>query len=107
MNLSQYQLRALKRSWSYRESPPTIARLLRASWKTYLIQVLLLGGVASFWWFGGWQEASLLIVGILLGCIWRDVVWYSLTSKNWPLTKEVTDWRRVEDLIADNERNET
>jgi len=63
--------------------------------------------VAGLWWWGGWQLGSLLIAGVLLGCIWRDIVWYSLTVKNWPLTKEVTDWRRMEELIAENKRVET
>ena len=61
MNLSAHQLRSLERSWSYRESPPTVARLLRASWRTYLIQVVLLGGVAAFGiGADGSLEASLL-----------------------------------------------
>jgi hypothetical protein len=66
-----------------------------------------MGGVAALWWWGGWQLGGMLIAGILLGCIWRDIVWFSLTVKNWPLSKEVTNWQRVEELITENKRNET
>ena len=102
MQLSDYQVRALQRSLQQRESGPSITRSFRAAWKTYLMQMVFLGGLAAFWWWGGWRAGSMLVLGILLGCIFRDAVWYSLTKKMWPLSREITDWRRVEELLAQN-----
>jgi hypothetical protein len=106
VKLSAYQVRALQRSLRQREAGPSVARSFIASWKTYLIQLCLLGGVSAFWWWGGWQLGSMLIFGVLLGCVWRDLVWYRLMARNWPLSKEITDWRRVEELLVEN-GNET
>lgn len=106
VKLSAYQIRALKRSLAQREVGPSVARSLAASWRTYLIQVCLLGGLSAFWWRGGWRLGSMLVCGVLVGCIFRDLVWFRLTVRNWPLSKEVTDWRRMEELLAEN-RNET
>jgi hypothetical protein len=40
--------------------------------------------------------------GSPIQCMFRNAVWYSLTKKMWPLSREITDWRRVEELLAQN-----
>jgi hypothetical protein len=56
---------------------------------------------------GGWQFGAMFVAGVLVGSISRDAVWYSLTVKNWPLSKEITNWARVAELIAERNSNAT
>jgi hypothetical protein len=99
MQLSYQQRRQLQKLRDYRRSPPTIPGLLRDGWRAYLyVTTVGLIGIVFFLW-GGWPFASGFFAGMVLATIARDVGWYRRMVQSWLLQAEVTDWRRVEELL--------
>ena len=37
--------------------------------------------------------------GLCLGAFLRDVGYYQVSRRTWPLTRELIDWKRVQELI--------
>ncbi len=63
-----------------------------------LIAVLLLGN-----WAGGlFMQMAILMSGMLLGSLLRDVGWFLRIRQGWPLTVRITDWQRVRAIASGN-----
>ena len=80
----------------------TFRLFFRRSKKGYLLLLSYYAlGIVFLYSFEIWQGVWLM-VGMLLGCISRDVSWVRSTRKAWPLTCEVIDWEKVEKLAERN-----
>jgi hypothetical protein len=102
MDLSDSQVKALRQALWQRHAGPSITRSFFAGLKAHVLQAFLVSGVAAYFWWNGWITGSMLVLGALFGAILRDLEWHSMTKKMWPLNREITDWRRVEELLAQN-----
>lgn len=104
MQITKYQRRALRRAKELRDKPfPVLGSMLR-SWKLYLLLGAILGGYSWWAWSIGVVEASIASLGFLAGLVARDITWFRLHARMWPVNVEITDWAKVDRLL--NEKNE-
>ncbi|MCD6048725.1 MAG: hypothetical protein K0Q55_128, partial [Verrucomicrobia bacterium] len=70
----------------------------RRSAKRYLL--LFSSFVLVFIVFGLLQRWDLvyLMLGMLAGCLFRDIGWVLAVRRTWPFTVKVTDWDKVQQL---------
>jgi hypothetical protein len=100
MNLTPAQLKQLRTIQGFREKPPTVGWYFRVNWRFYTyVATLCLGAVLLLAW-GGASKFSGFFVGFLLAVVTRDFRFFSLFVSSWPLSREITDWRRVDELVA-------
>src|SRR5579859_5976317 len=104
MQLTRQQVAVLKRYQAVREARPTFLGVLRRSRRWPL--VVLAVGVA-FGLMAIAPQASPRYGWFLLGFI-SGSVYISLTSayrgiQQYPLNREIMDWKRIEELIRENE----
>jgi len=45
--------------------------------------------------------------GYLFGVLYRDFQWLHVTHRFWPVSAQVTNWQRVDELIEENEQQAT
>lgn len=105
MKLTKEQLNQLRATRQLRERSPTLPGLYSRSWKTYVLNILISGVGIGFFLLGGWPSASMLIGGMLLGILVRDHRWYNLLIRSWPLTREITNWDLVDELLKEIEES--
>ena len=105
VKLKKFQLRALLRAKELRDKPFPVIGLMLRSWKLYVISIVVIG-LYSWWsWSIGVTEASIASLGFLVGLLIRDISWFRLHARMWPLNVEITDWSKVDRLL--NEQAET
>ena len=88
-----HQLRA------YRETAPTVLGYFKVAWKSTVFICALCAAAAAFYYWGGWPILSGFFAGTIFGVLTRDAGWYRKLVRTWPLSKEITDWRRVDELV--------
>jgi hypothetical protein len=107
MKISKPQLERLKRWLQFRGRPYPIHQMVLASWPGYTIMIVALGGLSGYLW---WRGAHIYAVGLgcyLLGLLYRDFLWLRQRSKYWPVVDHITDWKRAEELVRENESGAT
>ena len=100
MKLSPAQLKQLRLIQGFRINPPTVAWYFRVNWRVYAYVGVLCVGGAGFLAWGGWPVFSGFFVGFLLAVVIRDFRFFKLFVEAWPLSREITNWTRVEELVA-------
>ncbi len=100
MVLNEKSMKQLRRTLEYRECAPTTFRLLRYSIKAYLYLFLIYGAAVWFFYWGGWPIVSGVFVGMFVATVSRDLHWFQQQVRTWPLSSEIIDWKRVEELVA-------
>lgn len=98
MKLTRLQRKVLKVWWRYRTDGMGVGPWLRQCLRSWL----LLGGLCAYSYFFivpyapavGWS-----FIGLCLGACLRDVGYYQMSRRAWPVTKEVIDWKRVSDMM--------
>jgi len=99
MQLSKLQRRALLRAKELRDKPfPVVGSMLR-SWKIYLVLAVVLSGYSWFAWSMGASEAGFVCLGAFIGLVGRDVTWFRLHARMWPVNVEITNWAKVNILL--------
>lgn len=100
MNLTPAQLKQLRMIQGFRVKPPTVGWYFRVNWRLYAyIGALCAGAVLLLAW-GGMSILSGFFAGFLLALVLRDFRFFSLFVNSWPLSREITDWQRVDELVA-------
>jgi hypothetical protein len=103
MQLTKQQRRMLEIYRWYRAHPPSLRFYLSAMlWRSarwlyvgvFAIAVLIVIGRATI--FG---SLTYIILGLLLGFVVRDVIYYRQTTLVWPVFDEIIDWGKVEALL--------
>lgn len=100
VQLTDRQARQLRAASSFRASPPTLLWYLRSSWHIYLFLTVVGGFGFGFSAWIGRPVASGFFAGIVLATFLRDLGWYSRFVKGWPLSNEITNWDRVDELLS-------
>jgi glutaredoxin len=107
MKLDPVQLASLKRLRKYRDAPPTmrerVGMALRVS-LVLLIPFALVGAV--FLWLGA-RSTLFLLAGLFLGVAAREIGAQRTFVKWWPYHRAVTDWNKVDELLAEVEQPAT
>src|SRR5690349_18288281 len=101
MKLNPVQVATLMRLLAYRAKAPSVGQRLRLSASAMLlllpIAVVLGYLVVRLDVPGG----ILLPVGLLFGAVLWDMLQQKRFVEWWPLNREITDWNKVESLLAD------
>jgi len=84
----------------YRDRPPTIGRIFRASLPAYLVLAAVFGAaaIAVSGMAGGTGPLLLLVSFVTM--ILRDLGNSRRSIAFWPLTREAIDWTKVEAMAA-------
>jgi len=102
MRLTPHQLRSLRFSLEHRDKDLPAVGLLLTAWKAQAVLVGVVGVGAAFLWMAGAQIACMVLVGFMVGSLSRDHLWAQSAQRNWRLNREITNWTRVEELVAEN-----
>ena len=81
-----------------RERGVSYGLFLRKSARPYLILLLVYGVLLSVLVCLDLWMPFVLMVGMLLGCLLRDVGWVRRIKQTWPFTLKTTDWDIVQRL---------
>ncbi len=103
MKISKAHLKRLKASRDLRGGNASTFNMLSRNWKYYLFIGGIFGLASYFFIADGRFDYSLFLGGAFLGMLLRDITWFRLTSRFWPVSEAVTDWEKVDVLIEENE----
>jgi hypothetical protein len=99
MKLTKFELARLRSFQRARERPPTaLAGLWRVKW--LLLAIIALVGLA--FWLCPWPSARYFILGFGVGGLWCACVVAFIVPAFWPLTREVLNWERIEQLLKEH-----
>jgi hypothetical protein len=99
MKLTKYELTRLRNFQRAREHPPeALAVLSRVKW--LLLAIIVLVSIA--YWFLTWRWAAYFILGLGVGCLWCVCVIAFILPRLWPLTREILNWERIDQLIKEH-----
>lgn len=74
-------------------------RMFRRAWRAYALLVVVIGLVAVYFYLHGLIAASSFLLGLLVATLIRDLRWHRQLVRDWPLSNEITDWEKVDELI--------
>lgn len=100
MELTPAQAKQLRMTLAFRENPPTVAWYFRMNWKVYTYLGTLCVGAILFFAWNGLPIISGFFGGILFTAITRDLKLFARFVQGWPLSNEIMDWQRVEELLV-------
>ncbi len=107
MPLTALQRTVLERYRTFRESPPTVWRLMALAFRNYAL--LFIGvtlGCISLYMVES-VSAGWFLAGIGAGAVLRDFGSSRLAVRIWPTIACVLDWQKIDDLLAGQEFDET
>jgi hypothetical protein len=104
MKLTRLQYKGLKIYRGYETAGFTVGQLLRRCWKQWLL-IAAFGLFSFFFLVPAWPALGWLYVGLCGGAFLRDVGYYQVAFRMWPVTRQILDWKRVSDLIESHERD--
>jgi hypothetical protein len=100
MNLTPAQLKQLRMIQGFRLKPPTVGWYFRINWRLYAYIGALCVAAAFLLAWGRMSTFSGFFAGFILAVVLRDFRFFKLFVSSWPLSQEITDWRRVDELVA-------
>ena len=103
MKISKAHLRRLKVAKDLRGKNASTIKMLFKNWKYYVLIGGLFAIVSYYFISRGFNGYSYFFGGAFLALLLRDIAWFRLTAKYWPVSDAVTDWDKVDDLIRENE----
>jgi hypothetical protein len=103
MKVTEIQLASLKLLRQHRSKPLMAMDLFKESWRKYVLGLALLIVAIAVCVLGGSTLIAVFLGGYLVGIVTRDVQWMRNEMQVLPLTSEITNWERVEQLIQENE----
>jgi hypothetical protein len=103
MKLTEIQLRSLKLLQRHRSRPLTAMDFFKESWRKYALALVLVTGAIVALAVSGVAVLAVFLGGYLLGVLERDILWVRNEMRVLPLSSEITNWERVEQLIQENE----
>ena len=103
MKLNKLQITSLQRMQKYRMELPTLGERLRLA-SGFMILLLVPVAIASALSISiGIPSAVFALAGVYIGAIVREVGQQRMFLQWWPLTREITDWGKVEQALKDGE----
>ena len=104
MKLTPFQYQALKIYRRYHANGLTVSQVLWICWWQW---ALLVGwaAIAYFLVTPHFPSFGYLVVGLAGGALLRDMAYYRMAFRLWPVNREIYDWKRVSELIALHENS--
>jgi hypothetical protein len=107
MELTPQQIAQLRKTLAFRTNPPTVGWYVRSSWRVYVYATAFFGALAAF---ALWIDRP-IVAGFAGGALFaiyvRDFKYFSRFVEGWPLSNEITNWKRVEELVESGRHAET
>jgi len=103
VNPNKYQLLRLKLALKNRGKPVSLLAIFLSAWKFYLIFLLILGGGSFLSYQTQGYTESALIIGIIIGVLWRDLTYARIAKRYKPISDFVTDWDKVKIVLDENQ----
>jgi hypothetical protein len=107
MKLARYQRWILALYWRHRSGPLPITSLLRQGLPSYVLAVCTVCVLALLAYLNGRPSVALVLLGIPLGVLWREMDGLRELRRIWPVYREIIVWEKVERLLADEEAAES
>ena len=104
MKLTANQLSSLKLLLQHRSRPLTLMDIMKGSWRKYILAVAFFIVAIAACLISGSVVFGVLLGGYLTGMVTRDFQWMRNQMEVLPLTSEITNWERVEQLIHEHEQ---
>ena len=104
MQLTLKQVQKLKLSRELKASAPTFATLFRMAWRHYLVLTLVFLGVIAYFLVAGENSVAIFFGGMFIATFLRDIKWNNQFVRDWPLSNEITNWDRVDQLLTQVEK---
>ncbi len=102
MKLTRLQYKALKIYRRYDTDGFTVGQVLRNCWRQWLL--LAAGGAFGYFFVvPAWPAVGWLYLGLCVGAVLRDIGYYQVAFRIWPVTRQILDWKRVSELIESHE----
>lgn len=98
MKLTKYQFNVLRLWLHYYHSGYSFDQWMRRSWKALLVLGVLLG-ISIFLILAGVPVIGWAYLGFFFGTLLRDLTYYRLGRRNWPLLLEIVNWDRAQQLV--------
>ncbi len=83
-----------------RDQPITLVRYLSENWRRHLVVAIAFGLLIAAAWQTGNNGLAVMIASFWTGRFVRDVQWFRTLAREWPSTKELLDWKKIEHLAA-------
>jgi len=103
MKISKAHLKRLKKSKELRGKKLSTISLIKNNWKFYLVVGSIFGIASYFQIKDGSSIFAVFLGGAFFGMILRDITWFRLTTRFWPISDAVTDWEKIDEFIEENE----
>jgi len=100
--LTAQQQKTLKDYADFHEAPPSSWWIFSRAARSHIILTNVLGGIAWIAFVAGIPYVSLLLVGMIVGVVSRNIVQLLNTVHVWPLLSQIIDWHKVDGLMSDN-----
>lgn len=97
------ETRYLRQLSTYRDRPPTVAGVFRASLKTYAFLAAAFGVLALVAWGAFGTPGLVGVAASYATMLLRDLGHVRRSLAVWPITRDVIDWPKVEALVAASE----
>lgn len=104
MKITEIQLRSLKLLQRHRSRPLRAMDFIQESWRKYALALALVAGASVVLALSGVSVIAVFLGGYLVGVVERDVQWVRNEMRVLPLTSEITNWERVDQLVQENEQ---
>lgn len=100
MQLTKAQRRNLELYAIYHLKSPTFWQLFRSNLARYLVIAVLLMLILLLSPITGTEWLALILTGIFLGALIRDISRFLQFVRMWPAISAVIDWERLEVLLS-------
>jgi len=104
MKLTPFQYKALKIYWRYHTGGLTVSQVLKVCWSQWAL-IVGFGVVAYLLLVASSPALACLAVGIFVGALLRDVGYYRVAFRMWPVNREIYDWKKMSELIESHEKD--
>jgi hypothetical protein len=71
---------------------------LKRDWRRQLTFGTAYAAICGSLWYLGFQLLTVALIGFIAGRSIRDLRWWAALSKEWPMTRELLDWQKIEEI---------
>lgn len=100
MQLTPIEIRKLALSRSLGAQGPSIGWLFRQSMLSYVLLLAVMVPLGAYYWRAGFPSIPAFFAGLFVATVARDFRWHKQFVQGWPLSYEITDWKRVDALLS-------
>jgi hypothetical protein len=104
MKLTRLQYKILKVWLRYHDAGYGLGQWLRTCWKSWLL-LSVMGAWAYYFAVPVSPAFGWGYFGLCLGAFLRDIGYYQVAQRNWPVTNKVIDWKLAAELVELHEKD--